>query len=167
MLGEITVRLLTQTGRAPFESTIRANDASPGLRAFPADVRHEIGMELMRVQASLMLTNFKPMSTVKRYRSIGGWIMAKATRSTGNVFEDLGFDKAEAEVMKLRAEIMIRIEQHLREQKWSQREAAARLHITQPRVSRLMKGACEDFSLDMLVTIAHRAGLKPTLRVAS
>lgn len=37
----------------------------------------------------------------------------KLTPSSGNVFEDLGFDKAEAEVMKLRAQIMIRLEQQI------------------------------------------------------
>ena len=35
-------------------------------------------------------------------------------KSSGNVFLDLGFDPAEAKVMALRAEVMIRMEQHLR-----------------------------------------------------
>jgi predicted XRE-type DNA-binding protein len=91
----------------------------------------------------------------------------KLTPSSGNVFEDLGFDKAEAEVMKLRAELMIRLEQHLRAKGWTQREAAEHLHVSQPRVSKLMKGAWQDFSLDMLVTLAHRAGMKPTLKIAA
>ncbi len=91
----------------------------------------------------------------------------KLTPSSGNVFEDLGFDKAEAEVMKLRTELMIRLEQHLRAKKWTQREAAERLHVSQPRVSKLMKGAWQDFSLDMLVTLAHRAGMRSTLKIAA
>lgn len=84
--------------------------------------------------------------------------------SSGNVFVDLGFDPAEAEVMKLRAEVMIRTAQRLKEQGWTQAEAARRLGITQPRVSRLIKGKLEDFSLDMLLTLATRAGLHPELR---
>ena len=89
------------------------------------------------------------------------------TESCGNVFLDLGFPPAEAEVMKLRAEVMLRMEQHLRAQGWSQTEAARRLGVTQPRISRLLKGKWEDFSLDMLLTLAARAGLHPSLRLVA
>lgn len=83
---------------------------------------------------------------------------------SGNVFVDLGFDPAEAEVMKLRAEVMIRTVQRLKEQGWTQAETARQLGITQRRVSRLIKGKVEDLSLDMLLTLAARAGLHPELR---
>jgi predicted XRE-type DNA-binding protein len=85
---------------------------------------------------------------------------------SGNVFVDLGFDPAEAEVMKLRAEVMIRTAQQLKAQGWTQAEAARQLGITQPRVSRLIKGRVVDFSLDMLLTLATRAGLHPELRLS-
>jgi predicted XRE-type DNA-binding protein len=88
-------------------------------------------------------------------------------KGSGNVFLDLGFDPAEAEVMKLRAEVMIRIEQLVKAKGWTQAEAARKLGVTQPRVSRLLKGKWEDFSLDMLLTLATRAGLKPNLRLAA
>ena len=91
----------------------------------------------------------------------------RRTKGSGNVFIDLGFDPAEAKVMALRAEAMIRIEQHLKAQGWTQVEAAKRLGITQPRVSRLIKGRWQDFSLDMLLTLAARAGLEPELRLAA
>jgi len=87
------------------------------------------------------------------------------TEGSGNVFLDLGFDSAEAEVMKLRAEVMFRTAQRLKEQGWTQAEAARRLGITQPRVSRLVKGKIGDFSLDMLLTLAARAGLHAELRI--
>ena len=90
----------------------------------------------------------------------------RRTKSSGNVFVDLGFDPAEAKVMALRAEVMIRIEQHLKAQGWTQAEAARRLGITQPRVSRLIKGQWQDFSLDMLLTLAAGAGLRPELTLA-
>jgi predicted XRE-type DNA-binding protein len=59
----------------------------------------------------------------------------RRTKSSGNVFIDLGFDPAEAKVMALRAEVMIRIEQHLRAQGWTQAEAAKRLGITTARIA--------------------------------
>jgi predicted XRE-type DNA-binding protein len=88
-------------------------------------------------------------------------------KSSGNVFIDLGFEPAEGRVLALRAEVMIRLEQHLKAQGWTQAEAAKRLRVTQPRVSRLMRGRWEDFSLDMLLTLAARAGLKPEVRLAA
>lgn len=91
----------------------------------------------------------------------------RRTRSSGNVFLDLGFERADAEVMKLRAEVMIRVEQRLKAEGWTQTEAAKRLGITQPRVSRLLKGKSEDFSLDMLLKLAARAGLRPSVKLAA
>ena len=88
-------------------------------------------------------------------------------KGSGNVFLDLGFDSAEARIMALRAEVMIRLEQQLKAKGWTQAEAAKHLGITQPRVSRLVKGRWQDFSLDMLLTLATRAGLDPQLRLAA
>jgi predicted XRE-type DNA-binding protein len=95
------------------------------------------------------------------------WNDPRVTPGSGNVFIDLGFDKAEAQVLALRAELMIRIGRHLQTTGWTQAEAAKRLGITQPRVSKLLKGAWRDFSLDMLLTLAARAGLHPELRLAA
>ncbi|MGH8124035.1 MAG: helix-turn-helix domain-containing protein [Rudaea sp.] len=95
------------------------------------------------------------------------WNDSRVIKGSGNVFVDLGFDEAEAQVMALRAEVMIRMEQYLKAQGWTQAEAARRLGITQPRVSRLTKGRWQDFSLDMLLTLAARAGMHPELRLAA
>lgn len=95
------------------------------------------------------------------------WDDTRRTKGSGNVFVDMGFDPAEAEVMRLRAEVMLRMEQLLREKGWTQAEAARQLGVTQPRISRLVKGRWEDFSLDMLLTLAARAGLHPKLRLAA
>ena len=95
------------------------------------------------------------------------WDDARRVAGSGNVFVDMGFDPAEAEVMRLRAEVMLRMEQLLRDKGWTQAEAARQLGVTQPRISRLLKGRWEDFSLDMLLTLAARAGLHPKLRLAA
>jgi predicted XRE-type DNA-binding protein len=87
----------------------------------------------------------------------------KVTRGSGNVFEDLGFDKAEAENLKLRAELMLRIEDYCRKSGMTQSEAAATLGLTQPRLNALLKGRIGLFSLDALVNIASRAGLNVRL----
>lgn len=94
------------------------------------------------------------------------WNDNRITPSSGNVFVDLGFDKAEAEVLALRAKVMIRLSQQLKSRGWTQAEAAKRLGVTQPRVSKLTKGVWRDFSLDMLLTMAARAGLHAEVRLA-
>lgn len=89
----------------------------------------------------------------------------RITESTGNVFVDLGFDEAEAAVMLLRTQVMAQIGERVRKRKWTQVQAARELGISQPRVNALMKGAWKDFSLDMLLTLAARAGLHANLRL--
>ena len=99
-------------------------------------------------------------------KSTRRWNDNRITPSSGNVFVDLGFDEAEAHVMALRAELMLRLAQELQAKGWTQAQAAKRLGVTQPRISKLNRGAWQDFSLDMLLTLAGRAGLRAELRVA-
>lgn len=84
-----------------------------------------------------------------------------------SVFQNLGFDDAEARVLAMRADLMAALREHIMEQGWTQKRAAARLEITQPRVSALMKGAWREFSADMLLVLVTRAGLRPTLKLAA
>jgi predicted XRE-type DNA-binding protein len=65
--------------------------------------------------------------------------------------------------MKLRAEIMSALVRYIRQEKLTQVKAAALLGITQPRVSDLMRGRIDRFSLDNLVTLAAVVGLKPSI----
>jgi predicted XRE-type DNA-binding protein len=87
----------------------------------------------------------------------------KITRGSGNVFVDLGFDKAEAENLRLRAELMMRIEDFYRKSGMTQSQAAEALGLTQPRLNALLKGKIGLFSLDALVNVASRAGLNVRL----
>ena len=73
----------------------------------------------------------------------------RVTKSSGNVFIDLGFSREEAEVLAMRAELMARLRTLISERGWTQQEAAKRLGISQSRVSDLVRGKWEKFSLDM------------------
>lgn len=66
----------------------------------------------------------------------------------------------EAEHMKLRSELLIRIQQYLEREALSGQEAAERLGLSAPRVSYLRQGKISKFSLDKLVDIAWRAGYR-------
>ncbi len=89
----------------------------------------------------------------------------RVTLGSGNVFLDLGFDPAEAQIMQMRAQVMLGIELKVKALGWTQLQAAKQLGITQPRVSKLLKGVWQDFSLDMLLTLATRAGMHTQLTV--
>ena len=84
---------------------------------------------------------------------------------SGNVFRDLGFDEAEAENLKLRSTLMIRIIKLVDELNSTQSEAAKMLGVTQPRLNQLLKGKIQLFSLDALVNMLASAGLRVTVTV--
>jgi predicted XRE-type DNA-binding protein len=83
--------------------------------------------------------------------------------SSGNVFVDLGFSAEEAALLSMRAELMAGLQETIARKGWTQIQAATALGIGQSRVSDLMRGKRDKFSLDMLVTLATRAGRKVAL----
>ena len=88
----------------------------------------------------------------------------KTTKSSGNVFLDLGFDPAEATVLQMRAKLMSDLRLYIEKHELTQAEAAKRLGIAQSRVSDLVRGKWEKFSLEMLIPLEARLGR--TVRVA-
>jgi len=88
------------------------------------------------------------------------------TASSGNVFADIGFGPGEAAVMGLRADLMGRLRLLVQAEGWTQAQAAERFGIAQSRVSDLLRGKWDKFSLDMLITLATRAGRKVELAIA-
>ncbi len=88
------------------------------------------------------------------------------TESSGNVFADLGFSPEEATILAMRAELMARLRETIAEKGWTQAQAAQRLGVGQSRISDLVRGKHDKFSLDMLVTLATRAGRHVELAVA-
>jgi len=80
-------------------------------------------------------------------------------RSTGNVFEDVGFAPKEAEHLRIRADLMIEITQLIAARGLTQTAAAALLGVSQPRISDLVHGKIERFSIDTLIEMLGRAGV--------
>jgi predicted XRE-type DNA-binding protein len=89
----------------------------------------------------------------------------RITRGSGNIFIDLGFNKIEAENLRLRSDLMVRIVEFYRKSGLTQSAAAKALGLTQPRLNALLKGRLSQFSLDALVNIASRAGMNVRLVV--
>lgn len=85
---------------------------------------------------------------------------AKIRRSSGNVFADLGFAPEEARQLRIRSDLMIKLEQCIARRGWTQAEAARFLGVTQPRISDLVRGKIDRFSIDTLVALLERAGMQ-------
>ena len=88
---------------------------------------------------------------------------AKTQRGGGNVFRDLGFSQPEAENLLLRAQLMSEIRGAARGM--TQSEAAKQFGVTQPRVNDLLRGKIDKFSLDALVNMLAKAGLRVEMKV--
>jgi predicted XRE-type DNA-binding protein len=85
--------------------------------------------------------------------------------SSGNVFADLGFEPGEAAILQMRAKLMADLRELVQTSGWTQVQAAEMLGVTQSRVSDLMRGKWEKFSLEMLITLEARAGRQVTLEL--
>jgi predicted XRE-type DNA-binding protein len=82
-----------------------------------------------------------------------------------NVWDALADSPAEAANLELRSNLMIKIEKIVKENGWTQSEAAKRCGVTQPRINDLLRGRISRFSLDALVNIASALGRKVTVRL--
>ncbi|HYD49862.1 MAG TPA: helix-turn-helix transcriptional regulator [Terriglobales bacterium] len=89
---------------------------------------------------------------------------AKLTKSSGNVFRDVGFSAEEAVSLKIRADLMIKLSKIIEARGLTQAAAAKLMGVTQPRISDLVRGKIELFSIDTLVEMLSRAGA--TVQVA-
>lgn len=87
----------------------------------------------------------------------------RVVRGSGNVFVDIGFPPEEAMLLAMRADLMARLRLLIDDKGWTQAQTASELGVSQSRVSDLVRGKWEKFSLDGLLVLAARAGLKPRL----
>lgn len=83
---------------------------------------------------------------------------SKFKKASKNIFTDLGFEPAEAAVLQIRANLMSDLRKYIEDNELTQAEAAERLGIAQSRVSDLVRGKWEKFSLEMLITLEARVG---------
>jgi predicted XRE-type DNA-binding protein len=81
---------------------------------------------------------------------------ASATRGSGNVFADFGLEQPEEALAKSR--IVEKIADLLAREKLSQQEAGKLVGLTQPQISRLMRGDTREFSYERLLRVLTALG---------
>lgn len=84
-----------------------------------------------------------------------------------SVWDAIADSPAEAENMKLRSSLMIALTEHIRREGLTQAQAAKLLGVSQPRVSDLVRGKIDLFSIDTLVNMLSAAGLHVEVRIAN
>ena len=82
-----------------------------------------------------------------------------------SVWDALENTPEEAENMRLRSRLMMALADQIKTQRWTQKDAAERLHVTQPRISDLNRGKIDLFSLDTLVNMVSAAGFHIDLNI--
>lgn len=83
-------------------------------------------------------------------------IKEEIERASGNVFADLGRPDPEAHLLK--AQLVTRIDKIIRQRKGKQVEAAALLGLSQPDLSRLLRGNFRQYSVERLLRLLTALG---------
>jgi len=85
-------------------------------------------------------------------------------KTTGSIFDDLGFSSDLAENLKVRAKLMQELNHIIKETGETQAEVAKRFGITQSRISDLMRGKIQKFTIDNLVNMMGKSGYGVEIR---
>ena len=91
--------------------------------------------------------------------------MTEWVKSSGNVFEDLGFDSAEAEVLKVKAQLKMELEKELIRRKLSQTAAAKLAGVDRPMLNKVMRGKLTGVTIDKMVQMHSRLGKSVDVKV--
>ena len=85
--------------------------------------------------------------------------------SSGNVFKDLGFSQEESDKLIIKSKLMMEIESFIKNKGMTQAHAAELMGVTRPRISDVMRGKIDKFTIDALVDMLSKAGLQVTITV--
>ncbi len=91
----------------------------------------------------------------------------EVTRGSDNVFEDLGFGTEEAVNLKIRADLMLDLKKHIRNRSWTHEQAADFFGETEARIASLVQGQIAAFSVDELICLLSKAGMRVKVEVLS
>jgi predicted XRE-type DNA-binding protein len=93
--------------------------------------------------------------------------MVKSTIMPGsaNIFEDLGFPPQEAEHLLIRADLMLQLRWLIQTHSWTLDQASTQLSESIDRIEALLNGKIGEFTIEQLIILLNRAGMKVRLEV--
>ena len=83
--------------------------------------------------------------------------------TTGTAYEALGFSRSEAAVLAMRVLIAVEIERFVKRRRMTQTAAADFFGVSQPRISNVLNGKLEGFTIDLLVKMVSKTGRMPSV----
>jgi predicted XRE-type DNA-binding protein len=86
-------------------------------------------------------------------------------RQFASVWDAIEDTPQQAASMRARSALMMELENIIKQRGMTQAKAAALFGVTQPRVSDLVRGKINLFSLDCLMDMATAAGLEPHVTI--
>ena len=87
----------------------------------------------------------------------------RLTRSSGNVFLDLGFPPQEAEHLRVRSDLLIQVQKVIASRGLRRSESAKILGLTDSRLRNLLQGRIDLFTTDALIDMLARLGVQVRL----
>jgi len=87
------------------------------------------------------------------------------TQGSDNIFADLGFEAEEAASLKIRADLMLDLKHHIQVSGWTEAQTAEILGETSTRVNDLMNGEISQFTVDSLINLLVKVGMKVKIEV--
>lgn len=90
----------------------------------------------------------------------------KATKSSGNVFADIGFDALEAQELAVKADLLALVLKAMRERKLTQTQAAALVGVDQPTLSKALSGRLDSITIDRIARWLVALGQSVRIEVA-
>ena len=91
----------------------------------------------------------------------------KNRRLSPDVFRELGFDVEESQNLRIRSDLMIEVSELIETKGWTQAQAAKVMGVSQPRISDLVRGKIDLFSIDSLIAMLGSAGVEVRLTTSA
>ena len=88
-------------------------------------------------------------------------------KGSDNVFIDLGFSEDEAMNLKIKADLMIELRSFIKNHGWTQQETANFFQETQSQINNLMNGDISQFSVDKLLNMLAKTGMKVKIEISN
>ncbi len=86
-------------------------------------------------------------------------------KSSGNVFDDLGFTREQSGKLEIKSYLMLQIESFIKDKGMTQDQASKMMGVSRPRISDVMRGKIDKFTIDALVDMLTQAGLQVAVTV--
>jgi len=89
----------------------------------------------------------------------------RATKSSGNVFLDIGFEPAEAAELLAKAKLSLEVKRAIRARGLTQKQAAVLCGTDQPTLSKVLSGRMTSITIDLLARWLNALGRSVEIKV--